>query len=98
MTAADADSLPLVVERADKRFGDIRALAGASFDVRRGELMGLLGPNGAGKTTLIKAIAGRVHLDAGTVRVFGRTLSHGDKRQEIGVVPQELAVYKLHTA
>jgi ABC-2 type transport system ATP-binding protein len=47
---------------------------------------------------MIKAIAGRAKLDAGTIRLFGRTLSHGDKRPEIGVVPQELAVYKLHTA
>jgi ABC-2 type transport system ATP-binding protein len=98
MTAADSAAPPLVVAGAEKRFGDIRALAGVTFDVRRAELLGLLGPNGAGKTTIIKAIAGRVRLDAGTVRLFGRPPSNDDKRPEIGVVPQELAVYKLHTA
>jgi ABC-2 type transport system ATP-binding protein len=92
------EARPLVVELATKRFGLVQALAGASFDVRRGELLGLLGPNGAGKTTLIKAIAGRVKLDAGVIRLFGRALSNTDKRPEIGVVPQELGVYKLHTA
>ena len=90
--------LPLAVDDAEKRFGDVRALAGASFDVRPGELLGLLGPNGAGKTTMIKAIAGRAKLDAGSIRLFGRRVTHGDKRPEVGVVPQELAVYKLHTA
>jgi ABC-2 type transport system ATP-binding protein len=90
--------VPLAVIGARKRFGSNDALAGASLTVRRGELLGLLGPNGAGKTTMIRAIAGRVALDAGTVTVFGRTVTHRDPRPEIGVVPQELAVYPLLTA
>jgi len=89
---------PLEVTGARKRFGSTEALAGASFTVRRGELLGLLGPNGAGKTTMIRAIAGRVALDAGTISVFGRTVGQRDARPEIGVVPQELAVYPLLTA
>ena len=94
---ADTDA-PLRVSGTRKRYGDVQALAGASFDVRTGELLGLLGPNGAGKTTLIKAIAGRVALDAGTIQLFGRTLARRDPRPELGVVPQELAVYPLLTA
>jgi ABC-2 type transport system ATP-binding protein len=90
--------VPLTVTGARKHFGTTEALAGASLSVRRGELLGLLGPNGAGKTTMIRAIAGRVALDAGTVTVCGRTLGHRDPRPEIGVVPQELAVYPLLTA
>jgi ABC-2 type transport system ATP-binding protein len=97
-TASVPSEPPLVVSGAEKRYGKVQALAGASFDVRKGELLGLLGPNGAGKTTIIKAIAGRVQLDAGTIRVFGRTLTREDKRPQIGVVPQELAVYPLLTA
>lgn len=93
-----ASELPLVVQGAQKHYGKVHALAGATFEVRRGELLGLLGPNGAGKTTMIKAIAGRLKLDAGTIRVFGRTLRREDKRPEVGVVPQELAVYPLLTA
>ncbi len=88
----------LVVTGAKKRFGDVQALAGTSFAVRRGELVGLLGPNGAGKTTIIRAISGRLRLDAGTVSLFGRPLAPGDARPEIGVVPQELAVYPKLTA
>jgi len=97
-TASHPSEPPLTVTGAEKHYGKVQALAGASFGVRKGELLGLLGPNGAGKTTIIKAIAGRVQLDAGTIRVFGRTLAREDKRPEIGVVPQELAVYPLLTA
>ena len=90
--------VPLQVEAARKKFGTVEALAGATFDVRPGELLGLLGPNGAGKTTAIKAIAGRLQLDAGTIRVFGRELRFRDRRSDIGLVPQELAVYPLLSA
>jgi ABC-2 type transport system ATP-binding protein len=96
--ATDADALPLQVDGARKNYGKVAALAGVSFEVRPGELVGLLGPNGAGKTTAIKAIAGRVNLDAGNVRLFGRPLATRDPRPEIGVVPQELAVYPKLTA
>jgi len=82
----------LEVRDAAKAFGETKALAGASFDVRAGELLGLLGPNGAGKTTMIKAIAGRAELDAGSIRLFGRDVKRRDPRPELGVVPQELAL------
>jgi ABC-2 type transport system ATP-binding protein len=88
----------LQVTDAAKRYGDTQALDGVSFAVRAGELVGLLGPNGAGKTTMIKAIAGRVELDRGTVSLFGRALARRDPRPELGVVPQELAIYGLLTA
>ena len=88
----------LQVTGARKRFGQVEALAGASITVHRGELVGLLGPNGAGKTTLIRAISGRVRLEAGEIQVFGRTLTTRDPRPEIGVVPQELAIYPKLTA
>ena len=91
-------TLPLRVEGAVKSYGKVQALAGASFTVPPGELLGLLGPNGAGKTTVIKAIAGRLQLDAGTIEVFGRRLTLRDPRPDIGLVPQELAVYPLLTA
>ena len=88
----------LEVAGAVKTFGQTKALAGASFSVAPGELVGLLGPNGAGKTTMIKAIAGRVELDAGSITLFGREAKRKDPRPDLGVVPQELAIYKLLTA
>jgi ABC-2 type transport system ATP-binding protein len=43
----------VMVRNLTKRYGDLTALAGVSFDVSRGEVFGLLGPNGAGKTTTV---------------------------------------------
>jgi ABC-2 type transport system ATP-binding protein len=88
----------LTVTNARKSFGPIVALDGASFELRQGELLALLGPNGAGKTTLIRAIAGRVRLDAGEIRVFERVLDGRSTPPELGIVPQEIALYPLMTA
>jgi len=88
----------LTVANARKSFGDVTALDGASFDLDEGELLALLGPNGAGKTTLIRAIAGRVRLDRGEVRLFGRLLDGSRTPREIGIVPQDVALYPLLTA
>jgi ABC-2 type transport system ATP-binding protein len=88
----------LTVTNARKNFGAVAALNGATFELREGELLALLGPNGAGKTTLIRAVAGRVRLDGGAIRVFDRPLTGGRTPPELGIVPQEVAVYPLLTA
>ena len=88
----------LTVSNATKSFARVKALDGASFDLAEGELLALLGPNGAGKTTLIRAITGRVRLDAGEIRLFGRVLTPGQTPRELGVVPQDVALYPLLTA
>ena len=93
-----AAGLLLAVHDAHKRFGATEALRGASLELREGELLGLLGPNGAGKTTLIRAIAGRVKLDCGEIVLLGSRLAAKDPRPELGVVPQEIALYALLTA
>ena len=83
----------LQIREARKKFGAVTALDGASFELRQGELLALLGPNGAGKTTLIRAVAGRVKLDAGEVRLFDRIITCGRTPPELGIVPQEIALY-----
>ena len=88
----------LQVTGARKKFGGTTALDGATFELRQGELLALLGPNGAGKTTLIRAVAGRVRLDGGQVKLFDREVSAGHTAKELGIVPQEIAVYPLLTA
>ena len=88
----------LTVANAAKSYGSVKALNGASFELRKGELLALLGPNGAGKTTLIRAIAGRVRLDGGEIRVFDQPVRAGRTPRELGIVPQELAVYARLTA
>lgn len=49
------------------------AVEGASFDLRRGEVVGFLGPNGAGKTTTLKMLAGLLYPDSGVGQVLGHT-------------------------
>jgi ABC-2 type transport system ATP-binding protein len=72
--------------------GEVRALAGVSFDIEKGEFFGLLGPNGAGKTTLISILAGLARASGGRVLVHGHDVvaDYAAARRSIGVVPQEL--------
>ncbi len=90
----------LQIQGAHKKFGSETALDGAEFTLGKGEWLGLLGPNGAGKTTLVRAIAGRVRLDAGAIQLEGRELGGLDHeaRAALGVVPQEIALYPNLTA
>jgi ABC-2 type transport system ATP-binding protein len=52
-----------------KRFGQVTAVDGLSFDVRPGTVTGFLGPNGAGKTTTLRMLLGLVTPDAGTATI-----------------------------
>ncbi len=81
-----------------KKYGNNQALSGASFAVAAGERLALLGPNGAGKTTLIRSMCGRVRPDEGQVMLFGRSIRDPDVLMQLGVVPQDLAIYLDLTA
>lgn len=61
----------LRVDRVRKSYGAVRALRGASFQVRAGEILGLVGDNGAGKSTLLKVLSGVIVPDAGTISLEG---------------------------
>jgi len=82
--------------RLSKAFGGVRALDGASFSARRGEVHALVGENGAGKSTLIKLLGGRLRPDSGEVRVLGQAveLSGPSSAHKFGVwtVFQELTL------
>jgi len=82
-------------DRMEKRFGEVRALDGMTFEVRPGELFGLVGPDGAGKTTAIRALAGLLDLDGGTARVLGMDPARGGAvRESIGLLPQQYSLYR----
>ena len=88
------------VEGLVKRFGDIRAVDGVSFEVRSGEIYGLLGPNGAGKTTTFSMLAGLLAPDDGRIVMDGVNLADSpiEVKRRLGIVPQEVAVYEELTA
>ena len=54
-----------------RRWREVRAVDGVSFDVEAGEVVGFLGPNGAGKTTTLKMLSGLLHPTGGTAHVLG---------------------------
>ena len=85
----------LAAEGLNKKFDDLVAVDGVSFEIAEGETFGLLGPNGAGKTTSISMVAGLREPDSGTVHVAGTPIrtNSTDGRAEIGLVPQGLAIY-----
>jgi ABC-2 type transport system ATP-binding protein len=75
-----------------RRFGDLVALDGLSFDVPSGEVVGFLGPNGAGKTTAMRAVFGLTDLDAGAVRWKGAPVD-AVRRRRFGYMPEERGLY-----
>jgi branched-chain amino acid transport system ATP-binding protein len=64
----------LVLDKVEKRFGGLRAIAGVSLSVPEQQIFGLIGPNGAGKTTLFNCITGNYAPDSGDVRFLGRSI------------------------
>ncbi len=73
-----------------KTFGNVRAVNGVSYFVRRGEIFGILGPNGAGKTTTIRITIGIIPPDKGEAYIMGYNVHEEPvkARRFIGVVPE----------
>ena len=67
--------MTLKIDGLRKRFGDVQALDGVTFDVRPGEVYGFLGANGAGKTTLFSMIGGAEKPTSGTITFEGRCIN-----------------------
>jgi ABC-2 type transport system ATP-binding protein len=93
---------PVVLRARDlaKRYGDLQAVRGVSFEIHEGETYGLLGPNGAGKTTTISIVCGLLTRDGGEVTLDGTPIDVGAvaAKAGIGYVPQDLAIYPDLTA
>ncbi len=82
----------LQVERVTRRFANLTALDGLTFDVPAGQVVGFLGPNGAGKTTTMRAIFGLTDLDDGRVRWNGSEVD-ASLRRRFGYMPEERGLY-----
>jgi len=86
----------LEVQNLVKKFGDITAVDGVSFDIQEGEVFSLLGPNGAGKTTTISMLSCLLEPTSGDAMVGGYSVTQNalEVKNIIGVVPQEIALYE----
>lgn len=78
------------VRNLTKRYAGRTALAGISFSVARGEIVGLLGDNGAGKSTTMRILSGFMPATSGTARVAGYDVFHDstEVRRRIGYMPE----------
>jgi len=83
-----------------KSFGEVRALAGISFEVQDAQITGLLGPNGAGKTTALRVVYGVLRPDAGHAIVDGIDLAAArlEAQRRLGVFPHAQGLYARLTA
>lgn len=88
MAAIEVDGLVV-------RYGEITAVADATFHVDQGEIVALLGPNGAGKTSTVETAEGFRRPDEGTVRVLGLDpiADHDRLTPRVGAMLQEGGVY-----
>ena len=90
----------LEVNNLVKKYGDLTAVKGISFDIKEGEIFSLLGPNGAGKTTTISILSTLLSPTSGDATVCGHSVIKDpmEVKRSIGVVPQEIALYEELTA
>lgn len=69
----------LKVDKINKTYEDFK-LSDVSFNLEKGYIMGFIGENGAGKTTTLKAILNMIHIESGSVEVFGRDLKKEEQK------------------
>jgi ABC-2 type transport system ATP-binding protein len=93
------DEVTVRVRRLAKTFpGGVAAVADASFEARRGEVLGLLGPNGAGKSTTLKIMAGLVFPSAGRVELCGLPAPAAVARGLVAYLPERPSLHEHLTS
>ena len=83
------------IDNIVKRYGSFVALDHLKLEIREGEIFGLLGPNGSGKTTTISCLLALLRYDKGEIDIFGEKMTPDsyELKKNIGIVPQEIAVF-----
>ena len=100
MIRVENTSYIIEVENLVKKYGDLIAVNGISFNVKRGDIFAFLGPNGAGKSTAIKILTTVLQPTSGNIKVNGYSTVHEEHkvREAIGVVFQDHSLDKDLTA
>lgn len=93
--------MPLLIEAQDlaRRFGATEAVAGVSFAIGPGTVVGFLGPNGAGKSTTMRLLAGYLQPDRGSARVAGYDIVRDAEaaRTALGYLPEAASGFSTLT-
>ncbi len=91
----------IIVENLNTYYGNIHAVKGISFEVRKGEITALIGANGAGKSTTIKTICGLLHPRDGKILLNNTPIQKLDADQivrlGVGLVPEGRRVFPVLT-
>lgn len=89
-------------ENLTKKFGDLTAVDGLTFNVKEGEVFGFLGPNGAGKTTTVRMLCCLISKTSGEARIAGYDVNDPEDslkiRKIIGLLPENVGLYDDLTA
>jgi len=92
----------ITIENLTKKFGEVTAVDGLTFNVDEGEVFGFLGPNGAGKTTTIRMLCCLISKSGGDAVIgdyrIGKTADSLQIRKMIGLVPDNVGLYDDLTA
>lgn len=91
-----AGEVVVAADALGRRFGELTAVDGLSFEVRRGELFGLVGPDGAGKTTTLRMLAGVLPPSAGDARVRGHSVAREPEavKPHLAYMAQRFGLYE----
>lgn len=94
-----SDEVAIEVSKLKKVYGDLVAVDGISFSVKKGEIFAFLGPNGAGKTTTVEMIESIRIPTAGMIKIFEKDIktSFKDMKEKIGILPQEFHSFERLT-
>ncbi len=91
----------IIVENLHVYYGNIHAIKGVSFEVRKGEITALIGANGAGKSTIIKSICGLLNPREGKILLNGSPIQRMSANQVVrlgvGLVPEGRRVFPVLT-
>ena len=95
VTTGSSELYMIKASNLTKNYGDVAAVRGISFEVRKGSVVGLLGPNGAGKTTTIRLLTTVLPPSDGTAEVAGFDINKKPEevRKHIGYLPETPPLY-----
>ena len=87
--------IALGLHNLSRRFGEVEAVRGLSFEVKRGELFGVVGPDGAGKTTTLRMLAGVLPPTTGDAEVLGISVARDPEgvKPHIAYMSQRFGLY-----